>query len=98
MNASVPVRRAKPHPVAPVSRPRCRVMLAKLFSYTLIGIDAAPVEVEVDVSASSMPKTVLVGLAEAAVKESTHRVERAIVNSGYRRPIDRVVINLAPAR
>src|SRR3954453_14327004 len=72
-------------------------MFAKLFSYTLIGIDAAPVEVEVDVSASSMPKTVLVGLAEAAVKESTHRVERAIVNSGYRRPIDRVVINLAPA-
>jgi magnesium chelatase family protein len=72
-------------------------MLAKLFSYTLIGIDAAPVEVEVDVSATSMPKTVLVGLAEAAVKESTHRVERAIVNSGYRRPVDRVVINLAPA-
>ena len=74
-----------------------RTMLAKLFSYTLIGIDATPVEVEVDVSASSMPKTVLVGLAEAAVKESTHRVERAIVNSGYRRPVDRVVINLAPA-
>jgi magnesium chelatase family protein len=73
------------------------VMLAKLSSYTLIGIDAAPVEVEVDVSAASMPKTVLVGLAEAAVRESTHRVERALVNSGYRRPIDRVVINLAPA-
>ena len=36
-----------------------------------------------------MPKTVLVGLAEAAVRESTHRVERALVNSGYRRPIDR---------
>jgi magnesium chelatase family protein len=44
-----------------------------------------------------MPKIVLVGLAEAAVKESTYRVERALVNSGYRRPIDRVVINLAPA-
>src|SRR3954451_10199461 len=73
-------------------------MLAKLFSYTLIGIDATPVEVEVDVSASSMPKTVLVGLAEAAVRERTHRVERAIVPSGYRRPIDLVVINLAPAR
>src|SRR3954454_5797160 len=72
-------------------------MLAKLFSYRLVGIDVAPIEVKVDVSASSMPKTVLVGLAEAAVKESTHRVERAIVNSGYRRPIDRVVINLAPA-
>src|SRR5436305_10969411 len=71
-------------------------MLAKLSSYTLIGIDAAPVEVEVDVSPASMPKTVLVGLAEAAVRESTHRVERALVNSGYRRPTDRVVINLAP--
>ena len=72
-------------------------MLAKLASYTLIGIEAAPVEVEVDVSSASMPKIVLVGLAEAAVRESTHRVERALVNSGYRRPIDRVVINLAPA-
>lgn len=72
-------------------------MLAKLSSYTLIGIEAAPVEVEVDVSSATMPKIVLVGLAEAAVRESTHRVERALVNSGYRRPIDRVVINLAPA-
>src|SRR3954447_18160559 len=72
-------------------------MLAKLASYTLVGIDATPVEVEVDVSFSSMPKTVLVGLAEAAVRESTHRVERALVNSGYRRPADRIVINLAPA-
>jgi magnesium chelatase family protein len=44
-----------------------------------------------------MPKTVLVGLAETAVRESTHRVERALVNSGYHRPIDRVIINLAPA-
>src|SRR3954454_20043512 len=73
------------------------LMLAKLSSYTLVGIDALPVEVEVDVSAASMPKTVLVGLAEAAVRESTHRVERALVNSGYQRPFDRVVINLAPA-
>src|SRR3954471_1524875 len=72
-------------------------MLAKLASYTLIGIEAAPVEVEVDVSSAAMPKTLLVGLAEAAVRESTHRVERALVNSGYRRPMDRVVINLAPA-
>ncbi len=39
----------------------------------------------------------LVGLPEAAVKESTHRVERALVNSGFQRPQDRVVINLAPA-
>ena len=39
----------------------------------------------------------LVGLPEPAVKESTHRVERAMVNSGFVRPQDRVVINLAPA-
>jgi magnesium chelatase family protein len=38
-----------------------------------------------------------VGLPEAAVKESTHRIERALVNSGYVRPSNRVVINLAPA-
>ena len=71
-------------------------MLAKLASYTLVGIDATPVEVEVDVSYSSSPKTLPVCLAEAAVWESTRRVERAIVNSGYRRPIDRAVINSAP--
>ena len=72
-------------------------MLAKLKTYSLSGIDALPVEVEVDVSPGALPKTVLVGLPEAAVKESLHRVERAIVNSGFQRPHDRIVINLAPA-
>ena len=72
-------------------------MLAKLFTYSLLGIEAKPVEVEVDISPGAMPKTILVGLAEAAVKESTHRIERALVNSGYNRPIDRIVINLSPA-
>ena len=72
-------------------------MLAKLKTFSLLGIDALPVEVEVDISPGGLPKTVLVGLPEAAVKESTHRVERAIVNSGFVRPQSRVVINLAPA-
>ncbi|MHC4403407.1 MAG: YifB family Mg chelatase-like AAA ATPase [Planctomycetota bacterium] len=72
-------------------------MLAKLKTFSLLGIEAIPVEVEVDVAPSGLPKTVLVGLPEAAVKESTHRVERAIVNSGFQRPQNRVVINLAPA-
>jgi magnesium chelatase family protein len=72
-------------------------MLAKLQTFSLLGIDAVPVEVEVDVSPGAMPKTILVGLPEAAVRESTHRVERAMVNSGFVRPYDRVVINLAPA-
>src|SRR3990170_3088669 len=72
-------------------------MLAKLRTFSLLGIEALPVEVEVDVSPGALPKTVLVGLPEAAVRESTHRVERAIVNSGFQRPQSRVVINLAPA-
>jgi magnesium chelatase family protein len=72
-------------------------MLAKLHTFSLLGIDALPVEVEVDVSPGALPKTVLVGLPEQAVKESTHRIERAMVNSGFVRPQDRVVINLAPA-
>src|SRR5438477_10795557 len=72
-------------------------MLAKLYTFSLVGIDALPVEVEVDVSDGALPKTVLVGLPEAAVKECIHRVERALVNSGFVRPQNRVVINLAPA-
>jgi magnesium chelatase family protein len=72
-------------------------MLAKLHTFSLLGIDALPVEVEVDVSPAALPKTVLVGLPEQAVKESIHRIERALVNSGFTLPSNRVVINLAPA-
>lgn len=72
-------------------------MLATLSTSSLLGIDAKPVEVEVDISPAAVPKTTLVGLAEAAVKESVYRIERALVNSGYSRPVDRVVINLSPA-
>jgi magnesium chelatase family protein len=61
-------------------------MLAKLHTFSLLGIDALPVEVEVDVSPGALPKTVLVGLPEQAVKESLHRIERAMVNSGFVRP------------
>lgn len=72
-------------------------MLARLSTYALAGIDARTVEVEVDISAGALPKTILVGLAEASVRESVHRIERALVNSGYTRPVDRVVVNLSPA-
>ena len=63
-------------------------MLAKLYTFSLLGIEAVPVDVEVDVSSAALPKTILVGLPEADVKESTHRVERAMVNSGFQRPHD----------
>jgi magnesium chelatase family protein len=71
-------------------------MLAKLNTFALVGIDAVPVEAEVDAS-PGLPKTVLVGLPELAVRESIHRVERALANLGYQRHAGRTVINLAPA-
>ena len=49
-------------------------MLAKLCTFSLLGIDALPVEVELDVSSGALPKTVLVGLPEQSVKESLHRI------------------------
>src|SRR5437764_5719865 len=71
-------------------------MLAKLNTFALVGIEAVPVQVEVDASAG-LPKTILVGLPEAAVRESVHRIERALANLGYDRHPGRTVINLAPA-
>ncbi len=72
-------------------------MLAKLNTFALVGIDAIPVEVEVDNSYAMMPKTLIVGLPEASVRESIHRIERALFNLDYSIPEGRTVINLAPA-
>src|SRR3954453_13418678 len=72
-------------------------MLAKLNTFALVGIDAVPVEVEVDTSHAQLPKTIIVGLPELAVRESVHRIERALANLGYQRPSGRTVVNLAPA-
>ncbi len=71
-------------------------MLAQVRSYTLMGIDALPLSVEVDVS-PGQEKTRIVGLPDAAVKESEERVISALRNSGFRRPAGNVLINLAPA-
>ena len=72
-------------------------MLAKLQTFSLLGIEAVSVEVEVDISQIPDSKILLVGLPETVVKESTTRVARSIVNSGFHVPITQVVINLAPA-
>jgi magnesium chelatase family protein len=72
-------------------------MLARLQTFSLFGIEAIPVDVEVDVSTGALPATVLIGLPDAAIRESTPRLARAMVNSGFSRPNNRVVINLAPA-
>jgi magnesium chelatase family protein len=72
-------------------------VLAKVHSFVLQGIDALLCEVEVDVSNRGLAKTTLVGLPQAAVKESVERVRRAILNSGYAFPGHALLINLAPA-
>ena len=72
-------------------------MLSKIHSFVLIGIDAISCEVECDVSQRGLSKVTLVGLPQAAVKESTERVRRATINSGFAFPGHAVLINLAPA-
>ena len=72
-------------------------MLAQLNTFALVGIDAVPVQVEVDTAPAQLPKTVIVGLPELSVRESIHRIERALVNLGYRLPTGRTIVNLAPA-
>ncbi len=72
-------------------------MLARLHSVTLEGIEGVLCEVEVDVSRRSLEKPIIVGLPDAAVKESAERVRSAIVNCGYRYPKTQSIVNLAPA-
>jgi magnesium chelatase family protein len=72
-------------------------VLAKVHSFILIGIDPQLCEIECDVSQRGLDKTVMVGLAQMAVKESIERVRRAIINSGYGFPQHALLINLAPA-
>jgi len=71
-------------------------MLARICSGALLGINAYPVDVEVDI-AQGLPQFATVGLPEGAVKESKDRVKSAIKNSGYEFPPRRITINLAPA-
>ena len=71
-------------------------MLARVWSATIIGIDAVRVGVEVDV-ANGLPGIIVVGLPDLAVQESKERVKTAIVNSGSAYPMRRIVVNLTPA-
>ena len=69
---------------------------AKIYTRGLLGLHAPLIEVEVHVS-SGMPSLTIVGLPEAAVRESKDRVRSAILNSGFQFPTKRLTINLAPA-
>ncbi|RII26358.1 MAG: magnesium chelatase [Geobacter sp.] len=71
-------------------------MLAKVLSSALLGIDAIPVDVEVDI-AQGLPQFATVGLPDGAVKESKDRVKSALKNAGYDFPQRKITVNLAPA-
>src|SRR4051812_1721511 len=80
-------------------------MLARVQSYFLSGIDAHPCEVEVDINllannkedGSGEGRAMIVGLPDAAVKESLERVRSALSNSSFAFPKGKTLVNLAPA-
>src|SRR3954466_992710 len=76
--------------------PSVASMLATARTFTLDGISARPVRVEVDVH-RGLPNFTIVGLPDAAVREARERVRAALVNCGFEFPLRRIVVNLAPA-
>ncbi|UHA73951.1 YifB family Mg chelatase-like AAA ATPase [Paenibacillus sp. 481] len=71
-------------------------MFGKMWSAALYGVDARIVHVEVDI-ASGLPQVNVVGLPDAAIRESVERMRAAIRNCGWKFPMERITINLAPA-
>src|SRR6185369_5722655 len=71
-------------------------MLATVVTCALVGIDAHPVHVEVDL-ATGIPHTQTVGLPDSSVRESKDRVRSALRNAGFEIPPRRITVNLAPA-
>lgn len=71
-------------------------MLAKIYSAAINGVNAYPIEVEVNAGWGDT-RILIVGLPDAAVRESRDRVTTALTNSGYRFPMGKTTINLAPA-
>ncbi|BAZ00115.1 Mg chelatase, subunit ChlI [Tolypothrix tenuis PCC 7101] len=71
-------------------------MLARVWSASIVGIDAIKVGVEVDVS-GGLPGIVVLGLPDSAVQESKERVKATLKNAGFAFPMRKIVINLTPA-
>ncbi|HVD33867.1 MAG TPA: YifB family Mg chelatase-like AAA ATPase [Gemmatimonadales bacterium] len=71
-------------------------MLARIRSAAVLGIDAYPVDVEVDIT-NGLPSFSTVGLPQGAVKEGRERVGAALLNAGFSFPLRRITVNLAPA-
>ncbi len=71
-------------------------MLSRVYSCAVVGLEGVVVEVEVDTS-SGFGRANIVGLPNAAVKESSERVQSAVKNSGFSYPRRSIIVNLAPA-
>lgn len=71
-------------------------MLSKTLSFSILGIEAFPVEVEADFSLG-LPGIIIVGLPDSSIKESRERIRSALKNSGFHLPNKKITINLAPA-
>ncbi|OGD82822.1 magnesium chelatase [Candidatus Curtissbacteria bacterium RIFCSPLOWO2_01_FULL_39_62] len=72
-------------------------MLAKVASAAVVGLDAIPITVEIDIASQGLPSLTIVGLPDKAVEESRERVRSALRNSGADLPPRRITVNLAPA-
>lgn len=71
-------------------------MLAVARTFAIVGVDALVVDAEVDIQ-RGLPAFSVVGLPDAAVRESRERVRAAIVNSGFEFPLKRITVSLAPS-
>src|SRR6202521_54491 len=71
-------------------------MLSRIATFAIDGVDPRRVWVEVDIR-SGLPAFTIVGLGDAAVRESRDRIRSAILNSGFKFPERRITANLAPA-
>jgi len=76
--------------------PSVAAVLARTRTFAIAGIEAVPVDVEIDIN-RGLPTFSIVGLPDAAVRESRERVRAALVNSGFEFPLQRITANLAPA-
>ena len=72
-------------------------MVSKIFSSAVTGIEPHAVEIEVD-QKKGLPAVVIVGLPDTSVKESKDRVKSALENSGFKFPVKRITVNMAPCR
>lgn len=71
-------------------------MYARLMSAAVLGIDAFPLDIEIDISGGT-PKFIIVGLPDASVSESRERVRTGLINSKLQFPYRKIIVNMAPA-